>query len=191
LYHPFICFRATVPEWTSPEAGVTSIDGLSDAKTVMTTSLFLGSGAGNLQVSTTTEGSNTGVGINALNKNVDGLYNTAIGVASLKNNTAGYNTAIGFGSLENNTTGVSNTAIGQSALRANISGNYNMAIGRTASFLNTTGNSNIAIGEAANYYNETGGYNIMIGTSAGKGTSGNSISNNVFIGERAGELVHR
>jgi len=65
-------------------------------------------------------GSNTRVGLNALNGNTTGTSNTAIGWRSLQTNSTGAsNVAIGTQSLQNSTTASQNTAIGTGSLQEN------------------------------------------------------------------------
>src|SRR5690606_5761538 len=64
---------------------------------------------------------------------VSGAYNTAIGLAALRETTTGgSNVGVGHVALYNNTTGASNTAVGRYALYGNISGGLNTAIGNSA-----------------------------------------------------------
>ena len=55
---------------------------------------------------------NTAIGVQALNQNSTGGYNTATGSFALQNNNGDENTATGSLALEENTTGSSNTATG-------------------------------------------------------------------------------
>ena len=123
-------------------------------------------------------GSNTRVGLNALNGNTTGSSNTAIGWRALQSNTTGAsNTSLGTNSLGPNTTGFQNTAFGVESL------------GR-----NTTGNNNTAIGNLSLLNNISGGSNIAVGNSAGRhiadGTTANTITNNsIYIGENTRALA--
>jgi hypothetical protein len=95
-------------------------------------------------------GSNTAIGLLALNSNTIGNFNTASGVVALQSNTAGSsNTASGNSALRANTIGGQNTASGESALRDNTMGSNNTASGFHALLSNTTGSSNTAIGSNA------------------------------------------
>jgi hypothetical protein len=102
-----------------------------------------------------TTGSTTGVddsafGVNALNLDTMGNYNTAVGFSALKANTTGVNnTAAGMDALLGNLTGAYNTAVGVSALSANTTGTGNTATGYQAMDANTTGTGNTATGYQA------------------------------------------
>jgi len=58
-------------------------------------------------------------GVNALNLNTSGSFNTAVGGGALATNNGDNNTATGFEALLNNTTGIDNTATGVDALADN------------------------------------------------------------------------
>src|SRR5947199_4112403 len=91
-------------------------------------------------------GGNTAEGQDALLSLTSGLYNTALGLFSLRINTTGsFNTATGAGTLLSNT-GSDNTATGAGALLSNTSGVSNTATGESALFFNTTGTNNKADG---------------------------------------------
>jgi hypothetical protein len=63
-----------------------------------------------------TGGSNSALGVSALEKNVNGAYNTAVGVSALASNVSGSNnTAIGNLAMYNNTTYSNSTALGYNA----------------------------------------------------------------------------
>jgi hypothetical protein len=116
-------------------------------------------------------GTNTALGINALQANTTGVNNTAIGHHALQANTTGfYNTAIGHHALYSNTTGFYNTAIGHHALYSNTTGVSNTALGYLALEANTTGTNNTAIG----FYAGTYGYGINITTHSNHVILGNS-----------------
>lgn len=71
---------------------------------------------GELSMTNTTAGSNTGIGYSTLLNNISGIGNTSVGYFALANNTTGNsNTGIGINALINNTTGINNTAIGGGA----------------------------------------------------------------------------
>jgi hypothetical protein len=99
--------------------------------------------------------------------NTTGIYNTAIGIATLnKNTTGGWNTATGYSALNANTTGYSNVATGINALTSNTTGYSNVATGRSALYSNTSGYNNVATGYQALYYNTSGYSNTATGRSA-------------------------
>ena len=93
------------------------------------------------------------------------------------------NTAIGAASLSNNTTGSGNTAIGGRSLFSNTIGYYNTSIGGDSLYNNTSGNLNISLGVAALYAHVTGSFNVAIGNNAGE--TDISGSNNTFLGSRS------
>jgi hypothetical protein len=96
-----------------------------------------------------------------------GIYNTAVGFSSLKNDTTGnLNTAIGINALSLNTTGYNNTANGGNALYSNTTGNSNTATGVGALLSNTTGYQNTANGAYALIRNTIGTANMAIGFQA-------------------------
>lgn len=143
--------------------GASSIDELSDGKTV-STSVYLGEGAGNADVAA---GSCVGIGYQALYNNTT-QDNTAIGYKALYSNTVGEdNLAVGHEALMNNTNGSNNIAIGSNGtLISNTLGSSNIAFGNEALKSNTTGNNNIGIGVSSLNSNTTGYYNIAIGKNA-------------------------
>jgi len=120
------------------------------------------------------------------------IYNTALGVEALLNNTGNESVAIGFSSLANNT-GYHNTAIGSQV--GGSGGSDNTIVGRRAggpstggrttamgvqTLLFNTGAANTAIGAETMVYNTTGHDNVAIGPSAlGSNTTG---SLNVALG---------
>jgi hypothetical protein len=132
--------------------------------------LTVGTGGGNLLA-------NTVFGVNALNKNTDGINNVALGYQALYSDVSGnYNTAVGFETLYSNTSS-SNTALGLRALRNNTTGSENVAIGRRALFCSNSsnpdtttgtgiGNQNVAVGNYSLYMNQSSSYNVAIGNYA-------------------------
>jgi len=128
-------------------------------------------------------GGNTSIGYRSLQDNqASGLV--AVGLEALQLNTEGeYNTAVGYRALKQNTIGTKNTALGHSALESNIDGGDNVAISYRALRFNTTGNGNIGIGLTALYLNTTGSLNTSVGNNSGVTlTTG---SNNTFLGANA------
>jgi hypothetical protein len=83
-----------------------------------------------------------------------------------------------------NTVGSFNNFIGLRTGYRNSSGGFNTFIGYFTGDWNTTGSENIAIGALAGRFNQTGIRNISIGYGAGQD---NLLSENLFIGHRAGE----
>jgi hypothetical protein len=130
----------------------------------------------------TVNGLTIGRGSGSLNN----AENTAVGIGTLKVNSAlgtttqgVSNTAVGFNSLIANTTGSSLTALGHTALYKNTSGSNNVALGQAAMYNNTVGNNNVAIGNASLYTNSNTSGNTAIGKSAGQYLNNN---NNTVIG---------
>jgi uncharacterized coiled-coil protein SlyX len=107
---------------------------------------------------------NTAVGDGALEANIDGGGNTAVGIGSLANNTVSLNTAVGVDALFSNFDGTGNTGVGSLALAANVSGLENVAVGFGAA-ASTTGGFSVAVGfNALNA--ATGGQNTAVGDNA-------------------------
>ena len=121
---------------------------------------------------------NTAVGAATLSNNTIGSHNTGVGSRTLMDNTTGSdNVAVGNYALEDNDTGDKNTGIGQFALKFNATGDNNTACG-SAALRVVTGSNNTAIGKDAGYYIE-GDNNTILG--AYKGTSDDSTLNNTVI----------
>jgi hypothetical protein len=140
-------------------------------------SITVGRGGGNLST-------NTAVGLSALQANISGYNNTAVGYHALLGNTGSNNTAIGYNALAFNTSGVQNTAIGAETLSNNQTGNNNLALGLQSLTANSSGSSNVSIGPGSMYSNTLGSSNVAIGQNALlQHTIG---QNNVAIGASAG-----
>ena len=126
-------------------------------------------------------GPNTAIGSHALESNVDGSANTAVGYNALHNQMSGdvfdglpefaANTAVGFEALAN----VTGSATGQ-----NIA---NTAYGYQSLFDLTDGFSNVAVGFQAGGGLTTGYGNIFLGTFAGSGLASESF--HTYIGNIA------
>jgi hypothetical protein len=145
---------------------------------------FLGF-AGNV---TTSGGSNTAAGFEALEDNTTGSANTAVGQEALQqNNTGSLNAAAGYGALGANTAGSNNSATGAFALFHNSTGSYNAAGGGQALFSNTgdtsgDGSQNTANGYQALYSNATGNDNTATGYQA---LYNNTVNRNIAYGYQA------
>lgn len=120
-------------------------------------------------------------------------FNVGIGYFSLYNSTnnsdtysGSYNTAMGWASLYNNTEGKFNLGLGAGALLNNTTGDYNSSVGGYSLYTNTTGSYNTAFGQYALRYNNTGSNNMALGYEAGENSTGN---NNIFIGYRTGDTI--
>jgi hypothetical protein len=109
---------------------------------------------------------NTAVGNSALQSNVYGQNDTAVGAnALISSNAADYNTAVGVSAMYGNTNGGNNVAIGVQALQASANGSDNTAVGFDALYANTA-NGATAIGFQAMNGNVDGGYNVALGYQA-------------------------
>ena len=139
-------------------------------------------GANSLALNTTGK-YNTSLGYNALTTNVSADQNTAVGYEALKMNTVNANSAFGYGVLSANTTGNVNSGYGNLALTQNTTGANNTAFGGMALRNNFTGSDNSALGTSAGM-NVTGSQNVFLGSSAGFSTT--AVSNNIFLGYKAG-----
>jgi hypothetical protein len=124
---------------------------------------------------------NIGIGDKALQNNILGINNIAIGgTGSLLSNSGGTdNIAIGFNSLNQNISGINNISLGTDSLFNNL-GNRNVAIGVGAGYTNGNRDRNVYIGYGAGYSND-GSSNIFIGDAAGYGDT--SSSNRLIIGD--------
>ena len=83
----------------------------STVRPAVAQSFDFGDGPGAL-VSNVTGNDDDAFGVNALNLNTSGSFNTAVGGGALATNNGDNNTATGFEALLHNTTGTSNTAPG-------------------------------------------------------------------------------
>jgi hypothetical protein len=138
--------------------------------------------------SVTTGGSNTAVGVDALQAATTASNNTAIGKSALENNTSGdAGVAVGKSTLVSNTTGRFNTGCGYEALYSNTTGGYNTAVGRFAIGANTTGDSNNAVGSGALGTSTTASNNVAFGNSALAYST--TASSNTALGHYAGWAV--
>jgi hypothetical protein len=126
------------------------------------------------------------LGFSALNYNISGSRNTAVGHGTLFNTSGNDNTAIGknAGSAASASGGETqrNTAVGSEALDS-ANGNQNTAVGAGALTTNA-GSNNTAVGDSALYGVNNAGVN---NTAVGKNAGGNIVdgSNNIAIGYRA------
>jgi Chaperone of endosialidase len=109
---------------------------------------------------------NTAVGWLSLFSDVEGGFNTAIGVGALALNTGGSNTGIGAAALILNTGGERNTAVGTGAMVNNNVGNDNTAVGDHALTSQTGEGPNTAVGSGALFSNTLGDSNTANGTFA-------------------------
>ena len=127
---------------------------------------------------------NSAVGVATLGNNTSGWGNTGVGYHSLKANTTGMgNSAFGFQGQMSGTTGSQNTSFGFASLIDNITGSGNTSIGYQALQKNI-GSNNIAIGSNAMYLAQNATGNIILGNSVLQNAT--SPSGNVVIGMAAG-----
>ena len=139
--------------------------------------VFLGINAG-----INTQGGSTSVGIGnyAMQGNVNGIGNTAVGHNALGTNGGYKNVAIGRNAFAANLSGEYSTAVGGDALGNNRNGTGNTAIGQNALNANTTGSQNIALGTYAGSQYSNSNSNIIIGYNAQAGA--NDTTNQIIIG---------
>ncbi|WP_164974120.1 tail fiber domain-containing protein [Filimonas effusa] len=130
---------------------------------------------------------NVAIGLNALNKAGQGIYNIAIGTRAgqeLTQTSNNYNIMIGHDAFSRATSSDDQISIGDSAL-AITQGDTCLAVGNRGLAANTTGNSNVAAGTDALRSMTTGSNNTAVGAQALANASGNS-SHNAVMGYRAG-----
>src|SRR3989344_4391578 len=146
----------------------------------ITSSLFVGNGAGN----STTASNNTAVGYKSLYTNTSATPNNAVGAYALYSNTTGtFNLGFGDSALYSNTTAAGNLAIGSYSMRKTTSGSNNTSVGGKTMYANTSGAGNAAFGWAALTSNTTGANSAAYGyQSLFYNTTGN---NNSAIGFKA------
>jgi len=113
---------------------------------------------------------NVALGNTALDSNVSGGSNTAIGADALTANTANNNTAVGYHAGYTNASGINHTLIGKDA-------GYS-----------TTGSSNTFVGVDSGYYVSSGGSNTVLGRYNGNqgGLDIRTSSNNIVLSDGAG-----
>ena len=125
---------------------------------------------------------NTGVGNSAINANLIGSNNTALGYATLLKNTASNNLAVGYNALYNNTTGTENTAVGTSSLGVGTTASQNTAVGFKALAV-SQGAANTAVGANALAKIGPGADNVAVGVNALTFTGGGH--QNTAVGSHA------
>lgn len=153
----------TLPTSTSNASGVIFLDGLGASRFI--------SNAG---------GTNTFIGQNSGNYTLSGSSNFGGGVAAAQALTSGANNVlIGNSAGVAITTGSNNLALSGNALQQLVTGSSNVSIGQGSGF-NYTGaeSNNINIGSSAGLVGELGVIRIV--------NSGSNNTNNVFIGQQAG-----
>lgn len=110
---------------------------------------------------------NVALGDTALDSNVSGNENTAIGSQALTAATASELTAVGYRALGSNTSGARNVAIGRLAAFATTTGGSSVSVGTGAAYSNTSGSYNTALGDLALFANTTASNNTAVGYQAG------------------------
>lgn len=163
-------------------SALTGTDVVPTASPTARRNVFVGPQAGSLA----TDGAfNVAVGSIAL-QNTTGGNNTALGGATLADNTSGtQNVAVGFNALRLNTTAANNTAVGAQALSSNLTGTQSVAVGYSA-LLNSEVSQNTALGFDALRYTQAGGSHINYSNCTGLGYNTRVSGNNqVQIGDSA------
>jgi hypothetical protein len=124
---------------------------------------------------------NTALGSSALNSNLTGSFNTALGTSSLINSIGSYNTAVGTEALKTNISGTGNTALGFGAdvsvnnltnataigYNAKVQNSYTIQLGST-SITNVKTSGTLTAGTVT-YPNTNGSANQVLSTT-GSGT---------------------
>ena len=152
--------------------------------------IFVGTGAG-ANDDRSANNNNVALGENALNANVSGANNVAIGTAALTLAKGGENTAFGTAALGVNATGDNNVALGYSSGLLN-TGSGNIFIGHRSGqnelgdnklyIENSLSNTPLIYGEFDNDIVQVNGALTI----NGNGLSFSNIGNGVFIGTGAG-----
>lgn len=168
--------------------GIISFGGTRFINNIGTDNTFVGSGAGNLAL--TTANYSVGVGTNALSSLTTATQSTAIGYQAGQLTTTGNgNVFIGFEAAADNVIGGANVVIG-----ANAGGDGNLyntvAIGEgaLASFTGNTNVGNIAIGTSSLDVLLTGTGNVAIGTQSSAGSAYQSSESNNIVIQNPGEI---
>ena len=110
---------------------------------------------------------NVALGDTALDSNISGSENTAIGSQALTAATASELTAVGYRALGSNTSGARNVAVGRLAAYSTTTGGSSVSVGTGAAYSNTSGNYNTALGDLALFANTTASNNTAVGYQAG------------------------
>lgn len=172
-----------LPFTTTPNGGI-SFGGIRTISVPEATSIFVGSGAGNV---TYTGNHDTGVGTLALAALTTGSSNTTLGYLAGADLTSGSNnTAIGANALDSATTSVGNTMVGSgSGLSITTGTGTNTAVGFANLLALTTGAANIALGTGVLNGIVTGAGNIGLGNGAGSALVTGNESGNIYLGALA------
>ena len=141
-------------------------------------------------INNTTGGWNISIGADNMNNNISGNSNVSIGFQAMYYGISSENNvAVGREALQKITTGSNNIAVGYSSGAGITTGTNNMAIGRGSLQYCENGSYNTTIGTNTLYGLKNGNYNIAIGALAGKGTSGATFKENIFIGSSTGQKI--
>ena len=131
---------------------------------------------------------NTVIGFESFNSNINGAQSTSTGYQSLRTNTVGgNNSSYGFRSLYQNDSGSDNSSFGTYSLSSATIANSNSVFGRSGLTNATTGGYNSGLGMEVLYGLITGANNTGLGYRAG-GFLGDGITqnttpqNSVFLG---------
>lgn len=131
------------------------------------------------RLETANSGNGVFIGDNAgLNDALGNTKNIAIGRSALQTNVSGkQNVAIGDLALPN-TVGDNNVAIGETVMQNHADGDGNTVVGKSGLHRNTSGANNTVLGLYAGYYNVNGDANVFLGHRAGQNEFG---SNKLYI----------
>lgn len=141
-------------------------------------------------IKNTTGGWNISIGADCMDHNISGNSNVSIGFQAMYYGISSEkNVAVGREALKSITTGSNNTALGCASGSGIKTGSNNMAVGRGSLSYCDNGSLNTAIGMNALYGLKNGNSNIAIGALAGKGTSGATFKENIFIGSSTGQTI--
>lgn len=125
------------------------------------------------------------IGPRALQGNVSGFENTAVGAFAGRFTLTSRNTYYGYSAGKYNTLGEHLTAIGFKALGSNTVGSRNTGVGHHTLLQATSSNDNTAIGWQALYNILTQSANTAVGSQTGMNSRG---IQNTFVGALAGYL---
>lgn len=128
---------------------------------------------------------NTAVGPRALQGNVSGIENTAVGAFAGRYTQTNYGTYIGYSAGKYNTLGQFLTFVGFKAGGSNTTGNRNDAFGYHTLLQSTSGSDNVAMGYQSLYNVLTTSGNTAVGSQTALNCRG---SQNTFLGSLSGLL---
>ena len=120
------------------------VNDLNDAISDKTSNIFMGNGSG----LSNTGDYNTSLGISALQSNLSGNGNTAVGFKAGFNNNGDNNIALGYLAMVNGTTASNNTILGANAARTLTTGTNNILIGQNVDVSSASSSNELNIGNA-------------------------------------------